>query len=86
MSTIDPRTQAARQRIMNEAREMLARTKPFDAWVAGLSEAQREMFTRVAGSLEDAYWPLVRELERQAAEPSPNVAVETEMGIILTWQ
>ncbi len=86
MITIERRAQAARQRMMEEARAMLARIKPFDAWAAELTESQRANFAREAGSIEAAYAQLLAPLKRQAAEPAPNVAIQKEKGVEFTWE
>lgn len=64
---------------------MLDRVKPFDVWVAGLSDAEKAAEIEANGSLENAYWPLVRLLEREARDPAPRTATDTGNGVRFGW-
>jgi len=65
-------SEAARRRIMSEAQALLERIGAAGASAAYLSDPEAAQ--------------LVRELERQAIAPTPNVVMETESGVTFTWE
>lgn len=78
---------SARELMRERAKYHLAKLKPFARWVADITELQRKLAISAFGSLEACYQEVERSINKDIADPSPNVANTGRNGeIVLGWE